>query len=207
MNEKVKYLIVGFVLGAVTAWLFTLITLNYSNKSSDFDIRSGMMGSSIEADLVDRHFIEQMIPHHVDAVEMSELALGRAQSEEVKELAQNIITSQSTEINQMKTWYRQWFGSEYTEAEDDFRMGPGLMRGRMGMMGGNIDFEALQSAEDFDSAFAKEMIPHHQMAIMMATMLERSTNRPEMKQLASDIIKTQTSEIILMREWLKKWEE
>lgn len=165
------------------------------------------MGSSIEADSVDRHFIEQMIPHHVDAVDMSELALERAQSEEIRQLAQNIITSQSSEINQMKSWYSQWFDKEYIEAEDDFRMGPGMMRGRMGMTGDTIDFEVLQSAEDFDSAFVREMIPHHQMAIMMASMLENTTERPEMKKLASNIIKTQTAEINLMRGWLQNREE
>lgn len=50
------------------------------------------------------------------------------------------------------------------------------------------------------------MIPHHQMAVMMASMLKGGTNRSEMRQLADDIITSQTNEIDKMREWLKKWE-
>ena len=49
------------------------------------------------------------------------------------------------------------------------------------------------------------MIPHHQMAVMMANMLASSTNRPEMKKLAQDIIIAQTKEINQMREWYKAW--
>ena len=50
------------------------------------------------------------------------------------------------------------------------------------------------------------MIPHHQMAVMMASMLEDGTTRSEMKKLADDIITAQTDEIDQMRGWLKEWE-
>jgi uncharacterized protein (DUF305 family) len=47
------------------------------------------------------------------------------------------------------------------------------------------------------------MIPHHQMAVMMASMLQAATNREEMSQLAADIIRDQNAEIDLMRSWLQ----
>ena len=56
-----------------------------------------------------------------------------------------------------------------------------------------------------DSHFIEQMIPHHQMAVMMAQMLQQSTIRPEMKQLAKDIIEGQTREINSMRDWYRQW--
>ena len=75
----------------------------------------------------------------------------------------------------------------------------------MGMMGSVTDRTNLEQAEDFDTAFVEEMIPHHQMAVMMASMLKNGTNRPEMRQLADDIIEAQTNEINQMRSWLQNW--
>ena len=52
---------------------------------------------------IDRHFIEQMIPHHEDAVLMAELALTKAEHPELRELAANIKGDQSREIDQMRS--------------------------------------------------------------------------------------------------------
>ena len=78
-------------------------------------------------------------------------------------------------------------------------------RMHMGMMGDESDMASLEQADDFDKTFVEEMIPHHQMAVMMATMLKNGTTRPEMKKLAEDIISAQTKEIDQMRSWYKIW--
>ena len=75
----------------------------------------------------------------------------------------------------------------------------------MQMMGDETDISKLEQSENFDKAFIEEMIPHHQMAVMMATMLKNSTQRPEMKKLADNIISTQTKEINEMRQWYQSW--
>jgi len=94
---------------------------------------------------------------------------------------------------------------EDEEVMGDHGMGRGTVSIHMGMMGDETDMTRLEQAEDFDKVFIEEMIPHHQMAVMMATMLERGTNRLEMKQLAKDIKEAQTKEINQMREWYKNW--
>ena len=71
-----------------------LLTLSWGPGSA----LSGMMGD------IDRHFIEQMIPHHEDAVAMAELALTRAEHPELRGLAETIIRDQTREIDQMETW-------------------------------------------------------------------------------------------------------
>jgi uncharacterized protein (DUF305 family) len=50
------------------------------------------------------------------------------------------------------------------------------------------------------------MIPHHQMAVMMAQMLRSGTDRPELQQLADEIIAAQDKEIEQMQVWLGEWE-
>lgn len=66
----------------------------------------GMMGmDGVEHDL---HFIEMMIPHHQDAIDMAELALTRAAHPELKTFAQQIITAQQKEIDDMEEWMAEW---------------------------------------------------------------------------------------------------
>ena len=170
-RDPLLYLVIGALIGGVVVWFLANNAVNTNNM--------GMMQNS---QTIDAHFIEQMIPHHEDAIVMAELALTKATRPEVKTLAQNIIDSQSKEIEQMKAWYKDWY--EWDLPTDRAR---------------------LENAIDFDRAFVEEMIPHHQMAVMMASMLKNGTNRPEMQKLADDIIAAQTREIDQMRAWLKTW--
>ena len=145
-----------------------------------------------------------MIPHHEDAITMAEIVSEKAEHQEIKQLAQNIKLTQSEEIEKMRNWYRDWYSNDVTNTFSGVgMMSSGMMT--MGMMGDSTDIERLKTAENFDKAFIEEMIPHHQMAVMMAQMLQSSTSRPEMKQLAKDIIEAQTKEINSMREWYRQW--
>lgn len=166
-------------------------------------IRQGI--GSFTTSNIDRHFIEQMIPHHEGAIEMAKLAQERSKRPQVLTLASAIIKSQSGEITQMQSWYQDWYGGDVpVDSSIGMGMGRGMMHG--GMMGGQTaDIEALKTAPDFDKAFLEEMIPHHQMAVMMAQMLLSGTGRSEMKQLGQDIIEAQEAEIEQMRSWLRGW--
>ena len=102
----------------------------------------------------------------------------------------------------MRIWYKKWYGQDVPVTSAGM-MGHGNMHG--GMMSGDSDFGNLETSTDFDRDFIREMIPHHQMAVMMASMLIGSTERPEMKKLGQDIIKAQTQEIEQMRGWYSQW--
>lgn len=165
----------------------------------------GMMGGGMMSANLDQHFIEQMIPHHDDAIAMAELALERATKPEIRTLAENIIAAQTRENGEMRTWYRAWFGGEVPDVflAMGHGMGSGMMHG--GMMGDVTDVTRLETANPFEQAFIEEMIPHHQMAVMMAQMLKVGSARPEMQKLADDIIAAQTDEINQMRAWYRTW--
>ena len=65
-----------------------------------------MMGSmkDISGYNFDKAFIDSMIVHHEGAIKMAEQARHRAEHQEIKDLAENIITAQTGEIEQMKQW-------------------------------------------------------------------------------------------------------
>lgn len=59
----------------------------------------------------DRAFIEQMIPHHQMGVRMAAMAQANSQHQELRLLQQAMVKVQSQEIEQMRQWYRSWYGS------------------------------------------------------------------------------------------------
>jgi uncharacterized protein (DUF305 family) len=175
--------------------------------------QQGMMGQ------VDQHFITMMISHHEQAVQMADLALTRAKRPEIKQLAQGIKKNQVREIQQMRTWYKAWYGKEVPamamNRQQMMRMHQSTIdQGRNQMMqmsmngdmkGMEVDLEALKNATDFDKEFIRQMIPHHQMAVKMGQMVSSKTTKPEIRTLAQSIIKTQTAEISQMQQWYQAW--
>lgn len=145
---------------------------------------------------VDRAFTADMVPHHVSAVEMAEIAKQRSKRPEIQGLADDIIRSQKQEIDQMR-------GIDARLADD------GAPKGKLGvshsMMGMSEDTDSLKTAEPFDRAFIDMMLPHHQGAIRMARVeLERGAD-DDTKKLAEAIIAAQTREIEEMNGWRKDW--
>ncbi len=156
-----------------------------------------MGSSSMETGtLDDQQFIAMMIPHHQMAIDMAKIALEQAEHTELKQAAQNIITTQQREIDQMTAWQHEWFGGATPSASAP------LTASQMGM---DMDMNALKTAEPFDKAFIDGMIPHHEGAITMAKAVLATTQRPEIKNLANQIITAQEEEISQMREWRTAW--
>ena len=165
----------------------------------------GMMGYG------DQHFIMMMIPHHDGAIAMADLALSRARRPEIKALAGRIKASQAAENTQMRAWYRQWYGQDVPVwkpgAGWGWQGGMGGMGGTggMGMMHGGTNLTALSTAKDFDRAFLEQMIPHHQMGVMMASMAQTNTQHPELRELQQAMVRAQSEEITQMQEWYRQW--
>jgi uncharacterized protein (DUF305 family) len=111
-------------------------------------------------------------------------------------------------------------GGEGTSRVTGHVMPNGQMMNNSEMKGMNMESEsmsmesmmqsmslALTGKKDaaFDNAFLKEMIPHHQGAVVMAEQVLTSTKRPELIQLAHAIISAQNTEIRMMQKWQKEW--
>ena len=173
--------------------------------------QQGMMmhGMMMAGEQTDRHFIEMMIPHHEGAVQMADLALKLSKRPEIRKLAESIKNDQTREIGQMKSWYKQWYGTEVPTAMNHRSMmgmkTPMVTKRPMGMQNMMaVDLKTLETAPDFDKAFMAEMIPHHKMALMMSSMIVDS-DRADMRSLSNAIVQSQSKEIEQMRQWYQTW--
>ena len=148
------------------------------------------------ANEADVSFVQGMIPHHEQAVEMAELALDpRAQaSPPVKDLATRIKQAQDPEIQQMRSWLASWNEEEMDMSGD---MAGHDMAGMMSVE----DMEGLErvSGPPFDQRWMTMMIEHHEGAISMSQRVKAQGSNAGVNTLADQIIAAQRAEIEEMR--------
>jgi uncharacterized protein (DUF305 family) len=193
MNKKTGTLL-GVVLVASLAGVYFIAGNN--SMSMNHDGHGSMMsdekatGAYSDNELM---FASMMIPHHSQAVTMSELALSNSTNPEVLALATAIRDAPGPEITQMQSWLDK---SNYSESESHSM--------DMGGMMSEEDLATLASAkgETFDRLFLEGMIAHHEGAIQMAEMVKDSTNS-EVKKLFTNIVASQSAEIEAMKVLLK----
>lgn len=138
-------------------------------------------------------FIQEMIPHHQEAIDTSKIVLAQTQDPELKQFTQDVIDAQSKEVTQMKGWLNSWFNEEYVTNSN-----------YMPMMGDLSRFEG----KDLDKMYVEGMIRHHQGAIDMAQKVLTLAPRPEIKKMADDIISVQQTEVNTLQQWLNtKYED
>jgi uncharacterized protein (DUF305 family) len=161
------------------------------------DIGSHMSGSSNSSSTgftgADTMFLQMMIPHHQQAIDISEVALQKSQNPELLTLAKVIISDQKSEIAQMQAWLDQ------AGASEDM----GHSAHGMGGMLSDEDLAALDKAtgKSFDTLWLKGMIGHHDGAIHMSEMIRDASNL-EIKAFGEKIVKDQSAQIAQMKKML-----
>lgn len=146
--------------------------------------------SASESDIL---FVTMMIPHHEQAIEMSDTLLSKTGVDErVTALAEQIMAAQQPEIDTMKGWLSDW--------------GVSMSNGMSGMDHGGMmsesDMQALTAADASDAArlYLEQMIEHHQGAIDMAQDEIDGGTDSEVVALARSIVDSQAAEISTMKE-------
>ncbi|KND47093.1 MAG: hypothetical protein AB199_01535 [Parcubacteria bacterium C7867-004] len=128
MNTNTKFLLVG-LLGIIIGMGGATLALHERGNDSDDGHRmadgsrmrgsmsmQGEMDGMMQAldgktgDAFDQAFLKEMIVHHQGAVAMAEAALKNAKHQEIKDLAQGIISAQNSEIQKMGEWQKSWYG-------------------------------------------------------------------------------------------------
>ena len=144
----------------------------------------------------DVEFAQGMIAHHQQAVEMSDMVLERGENAEVKALAQRIKDAQTSEIELMRGWLKDW-GEDETSAEHEM---PGQMS--------EEDMAKLEEASgaELDKMFLEMMIPHHESAIEMAETELEDGEFSDAKDLAQRVVDDQTAEIAEIKALLADFE-
>ncbi|GGL09030.1 DUF305 domain-containing protein [Planomonospora parontospora] len=145
------------------------------------------------ANAADVKYVQDMIIHHRQALDMAGLAPARARSIPLKGLASRIADSQGPEIQFMTSWLQQ-----QGQRVPDHHAGHGDMPG----MAAPEQLEALKAAsgEDFDRLFLDLMIAHHRGAITMSEQVLGGGSHIKIEELANEVSVTQGAEIRRMLE-------
>ena len=151
-------------------------------------------------------FMQGMIHHHAQAVEMTALIEKRTKNKEIRLLGARISQSQTDEINFMKRWL-EIRGEKTSMPKMDNKEMSGHQHHHEMLMPGMLSaeqMEALRNAEgaEFDRLFLTGMIQHHEGALVMVDELFKSPGAGQEAQLfnfATDVDSSQRAEIRVMK--------
>jgi|UniRef100_UPI00404ACABE uncharacterized protein (DUF305 family) len=192
----------GVLLGVIVLLAAAVVSLSVNRSDNgDTGSSSGHMGhgssSSSNANYTgaDIMFLQMMIPHHQQAIDISNLAMKASQDSELIELAKIIARDQAAEIKQMKAWL--------TDAGASEDMGHSM--DGMGGMLNDDELAALNAAtsKEFDVLWLKGMTEHHDGAIHMTQMIEDAENA-DIKAFGTKVIKDQSEQIDQMKKMLAR---
>jgi uncharacterized protein (DUF305 family) len=148
--------------------------------------------SAADHNVADTMFTQGMIPHHAQAVEMSDMMLKKQGMDgRLTALATKIKAAQAPEIEQMTGWLKSW--NEPTQMAAGHGMGDGMM--------GDDDLKKLDASQGTEAAtlFLSQMIAHHEGAVMMATTESSQGKNPDAVNLSKAIVTSQEAEIQEMK--------
>ncbi|MBU8813713.1 DUF305 domain-containing protein [Mycolicibacterium goodii] len=195
-----------------------------SGTSAAASVSPSAAGSDATHNDADVKFAQGMIPHHQQAIEMSDMLLGKQGVDpEVISLANDIKNAQGPEIEKMQGWLQEWGVSSspapaptstampghnmpgHQMPSGDMGDMPGMGGGGHGMMS-EADMAALQNAQGAEASrlFLTQMIAHHKGAIMMAQEEIEIGQFPAAVEMAEAIVSSQQAEIDTMQGMLDK---
>jgi uncharacterized protein (DUF305 family) len=151
-------------------------------------------GVAADRNSADAMFAQMMIPHHEQAVEMSDIMLAKdGLDPQIIQLAEDIKAAQGPEIEKMTGWLQTW--GEPMEMSGDHAM--------EGMMSPD-DLAALEAAQGDEAArmFLTQMIAHHEGAVAMAEEETANGQNPDAVALAEAVVADQSAEIEKMKDLL-----
>lgn len=118
-TKSLAYGIIGFLLGGL------IVSIAATQHSKPADANGSVTMSQMTEDLrnktgddFDQAFLSGMIEHHQGAIDMAKLAKENAKHDEIKNLADDILSAQSKEIDMMQSWQADW-GYELTPPSHD----------------------------------------------------------------------------------------
>jgi uncharacterized protein (DUF305 family) len=138
-----------------------------------------------------------MIPHHAQALTMTDLVPDRTENEAIHRLARRIEVSQKDEIAVMERWLERR-GETIPEGHHHGPLMPGMLTGE------ELSGLADATGDEFDRLFLEFMIRHHEGALVMVADLFSSGGGQEAEifQFASHVDADQRAEIARMRAML-----
>lgn len=131
-KESISYGVIGLLAGVLLMGFIASLAVNNNNQTMmqmmgmrTYSGQSMMGGNYTSMDQMmndlqdktgddfDKAFMSEMIVHHQGAIDMARLAQTNAKHQEIKDMAKDILSAQSKEIDLMQTWQTDW-GYKYT---------------------------------------------------------------------------------------------
>ena len=163
--------------------------------------------SKIQHTPADTQFMQGMIGHHAQAVEMTQLLAARTNNPDMRKLAQRIEVSQLDEIKMMQEWLKsrgEEVPSEHAHHAHDYKLMPGMLTPE------EMARLAAAKGPEFDRLFLAGMIKHHGGALTMVDELfatPGAAQESEIFAFASDVDADQRMEIERMGAMLSTLKE
>jgi uncharacterized protein (DUF305 family) len=168
-------------------------------RSRVVDARAAADMSRVQFTPADVRFMQGMIGHHSQALEMTALARTHASSDAIRRLALRIELSQADEIKMMQEWLTQR-GQALPDPHAHHGAGAVLMPGML--TAGEMARLGEAHGADFDRLFLESMIKHHEGALIMVRDLfaqPGAGQEADVFAFASDVDADQRMEIDRMR--------
>ncbi|MFD5829753.1 DUF305 domain-containing protein [Lentzea sp. NPDC060358] len=140
-------------------------------------------------------FVQGMVPHHEQALDMSGLVTTRTDNPNVIEMAKRVADAQRPEIDRMNGWLEAW--NAPVQASSHTAHGHADAHGMVEL--GNL---ADLDDTEFDRQWLSLMIQHHRGAVDMARKHLSAGTDPEARKLAQDVVAHQEQEIATMESLL-----
>jgi len=160
-------------------------------SSNSESVKSETSSADITWNDADVKFVQEMIPHHEQAVEMSDMLSVRDVTEETAALAQRIGATQSDEVRMMQGYLAEW-GVEldpHAGHSGDHAMGEGMMTAEQ------LAELGAATGGAFERMWLTMMLEHHKGAIAMANAVVASGVEPRVRAFAESIVTAQGAEI------------
>ena len=202
-----KYIIV-----CVIMLLLAVVIVGYSRDEYEEtqDICRGV--------LTDKEYLNHMIPHHQVAIDISMMLQKKTKNPKMQDIVRKLLWTQNYEISMMRDLLKNT-PEDYIDADDaPINKSYLITRGDLtepntvGVSNTYCDphFFAPEEHADHmnhmkltDETYIKHMIPHHQVAVDMSKVLLENTTNTYMIHLAYRIIRSQQSEIVLLKDMLE----
>lgn len=176
-----SWIAIAFMIGVGVGFYFTPEYAQMSAEKKTAMVTLGLADSQF-----DLRYLNNMISHHLAAIDMAKQALISATKPEVKSLAQVIITTDEAGIKQLYEYKKAWYKDTKIITKFDKTE-----------LGGSDNL--------FELRFLNALTSHHQMAIEAAKEVRLKSKRTEVLNLADEVITNLSANLVQFEAWRKAW--
>jgi uncharacterized protein (DUF305 family) len=163
-------------------------------------------------------YLDAVIAHHEAGVRLARIGVERAQREEVRTLAEEMVRLTTAELEQLRSWRATWYPDVPTLTEQQLYAGFDAQAAASPGRGGTPGLEEMNedarahsleelcgAIEDFDLTFIDVMVHHLDGSILLAGVAQMTAVHEELKGFAATVAERQQAEVTQLLSWRDAW--